>query len=123
MDRMKRKAWGRVRRHLRLRQTVRGTPERPRLSVFRSQKQMYVQIIDDTHSHTLAALSTRSAAVAPALPKNGANVAAAKVLGEQVAKLAKERGILKVVFDRGGYKYHGRVKAVADGARQGGLSF
>ena len=95
---------------------------RPRLSVFRSSRQIYAQVIDDERGHTLAAASTMDADLRATL-KTGATVEAAKQVGELVAKRAREAGIEKVVFDRGGYRYHGRVKALAEGAREGGLNF
>ena len=109
----------RKKRHLRIRNKIQGTAERPRLSVFRSEKHMYAQLIDDLNGHTLISAST----VDPALKelKNGANVEAAQKVGELIAKRAKEKGYDKVVFDRSGYLYHGRVKALADAAREAGL--
>lgn len=112
----------RDRRHLRLRRHVRGTATRPRLAVFRSLKHIAAQLIDDETGRTLAAADSRSAAFRQANAKGG-NVAAAKAIGELLARTAKERGIERVVFDRGGYQYHGRVKALADAARAGGLVF
>ena len=112
----------RLRRKRRVRKRVRGTAERPRLSVFRSSRHMYAQIIDDTHGHTLAAASTLDAEVrAAALPSG--TVAAARAVGEAVARRAVDCGVRRVVFDRGGYLYHGRVAAVAEGARGSGLEF
>ena len=108
----------RVRVHGRIRQRVKGTPERPRLAVFRSLKHIYAQVIDDAKGHTLAAASS-----AEENGKNGGNVAGAKAIGKLVAERAKEKGINTVVFDRGGYQYHGRVKALADAARAAGLEF
>ncbi|MBC2579641.1 50S ribosomal protein L18 [Clostridium sp. DJ247] len=109
----------RVRRHLRVRKKVFGTPERPRLAVFRSEKNIYAQIIDDINGVTLVAAST--------LDKDfngvGSNKEAAKVVGELVAKKAIEKGITEVVFDRGGYVYHGRIQNLAEGAREAGLQF
>ena len=110
----------RTRRHLRLRKKVQGTSERPRMSVFVSNKNMYIQFIDDLASQTLASASTKSEAV-DAKGKN--NVATAKVLGQLAAKLAKEKGIEQVVFDRGGFAYRGRIKVLADAAREAGLKF
>ena len=106
----------RVRRHLRVRHKVKGTPERPRLVVFRSLKHITAQLVDDDAAHTLATVT--SAGV-------GAGKKSVKSLevGKQIAAIATNKGISKVVFDRGGYQYHGRVKAVADGAREGGLEF
>ena len=110
------------RRKARIRGVVRGTTERPRLSVFRSLKNISVQIVDDTTGRTLVSACT--------LEKNlrgttgsGGNVKAAVLIGRQIAERAKEKGINKVAFDRGGYRYHGRVKALADAAREGGLQF
>ena len=109
----------RVRRHLRLRQTVQGVPERPRMSVFVSNKHFYVQFIDDQAAKTLAAVST----VAGPLKGQKLNVATAKQLGALAAQAAKEKGVAAVVFDRGGFAYRGRLKALADAAREGGLKF
>ena len=95
---------------------------RPRLSVFRSSKQIYAQIIDDAHGCTLAAASSLEKAMREQL-KTGATVEAARVVGKEIAERAKKAGVAKVVFDRGGYMYHGRVKALAEGAREGGLEF
>ena len=111
----------RERRHRRVRQTVVGTPERPRLNVFRSLTQIYVQIVDDSKGRTLAAASTLEV-------KAGSGAGAKKTdlarrVGQTIAERAKAIGIHEVVFDRGGYRYHGRVKALADGAREGGLKF
>ncbi len=108
----------RVRVHERIRHRVKGTPERPRLAVFRSLKHIYAQVIDDAKGHTLAAASS-----VEAKGKNGGNLAGAKAIGQLVAERAKEKGINTVVFDRGGYQYHGRVKALADAARAAGLEF
>lgn len=105
-------------RHLRLRKTISGTPEKPRLSVFRSLKHISAQIIDDTTGHTLVAAST----VEKDLGAKG-GVDGAKVIGAKLAERAKEKGITSVVFDRGGFRYHGQVAALADGAREGGLEF
>jgi len=108
----------RLRVHKRIRHRVKGTPERPRLAVFRSVKHIYAQVIDDLKGHTLVAASS-----AEESGKNGGNVAGAKEIGKLVADRAKDKGIKAVVFDRGGYHYHGRVKALADAARQAGLEF
>jgi large subunit ribosomal protein L18 len=110
-------------RHLRVRKTVHGTPERPRLNVFRSNQNIYAQVIDDTVGHTLVSASTLDPEVKARLEGNGGNIAAAKIVGEVVAKRALAKGITKVVFDRGGYLYHGRVAALADAAREAGLEF
>jgi large subunit ribosomal protein L18 len=95
---------------------------RPRLSVFRSSKQIYAQVIDDEYGRTLAAASSLEKAMRERL-KSGATVDAARVIGKEIAERAKKVGVAKVVFDRGGYMYHGRVKALAEGAREGGLEF
>lgn len=112
----------RTRRHLRLREKLAGVTERPRLCVFRSLQHIYAQVIDDSTGHTLAAASSVDAAVkTEAAGKKKSEVA--QLVGSLVAQRAKEKGIDKVVFDRGGYQYHGRVKALADAARTGGLEF
>jgi large subunit ribosomal protein L18 len=110
----------RVRIHTRIRRKVKGDAERPRLAVYRSLNHIYAQVIDDRQGRTLASASTaeKSAPV-----KGGGNVAAAKTIGELVAKRALDKGVKKVVFDRGGYLYHGRIKALADAARAAGLEF
>lgn len=111
-------------RHRRVRKKVVGTAERPRLAVFRSQRHIYAQIIDDTQGHTLAAASSLQKDVQSDLGRKiGQDIQASKTVGSALARLAKERGITRVVFDRGGYLYHGRVKALADAAREGGLEF
>ena len=112
----------RDKRHYRLRRWVRGTAARPRLAVFRSLNHIYAQVIDDESGRTLAAADSRSKEFRTANPKGG-NVAAAKAVGDVLARKAKAAGINQVVFDRGGYQYHGRVKALADAARAGGLAF
>jgi len=113
---------GRRIRHVRVRRLVRGTPERPRLSVFRSLNHIYAQIIDDTNGQTLVAVDSRSPEFRQRMGAGG-NVAAAKIVGELAAQRARARGITRVVFDRGGYQYHGRVKALAEAARAPGLVF
>ena len=100
-----------------------GTTERPRLSVFRSSKHIYAQLVDDYAGKTLAAVGTSAAEVRGAELKNGGNIAAAKLIGKSIAEKAKALGITKVAFDRAGRIYHGRVKALADAAREGGLQF
>ncbi|PJW13573.1 50S ribosomal protein L18 [Geobacillus sp. Manikaran-105] len=110
----------RKRRHARIRKKIFGTTERPRLSVFRSNKHIYAQIIDDTKSATIVSASTLDKEFG--LDSTN-NIEAAKKVGELVAKRALEKGIKQVVFDRGGYLYHGRVKALADAAREAGLEF
>lgn len=116
------KEQARERRHARLRKKVFGTTERPRLCVYKSLNHIYVQIIDDTKGRTVAAASTTDKDVKGEAGHKG-NVAAAKKVGQLIASRAIGSGIKKVVFDRGGYKYHGRVKALADSAREGGLEF
>jgi large subunit ribosomal protein L18 len=112
----------RIRRHARVRHDVAGTPERPRLAVYRSLTHIYAQVIDDSAGHTLAAASDLDAEVRKSVTgKKKSEVAV--LVGEAIAKKAKDKGIQSVVFDRGGFKYHGRVKALADAARKGGLSF
>ena len=111
-----------VRRHLRLRKHISGTAERPRLNVFRSLNNIYAQVIDDEAKVTLVSASTLDKEI-KAVCQNGGNVAAAKEVGKLVAKRALEKGIDTVVFDRGGYIYHGRVQALAEGAREAGLKF
>ena len=110
----------RVRVHQRIRQRIAGTAERPRLAVFRSVKHIYAQVIDDRAGHTLVSASSNEK---KSVTSSGGNVAGAKEIGKLVAERAKEKGIKKVVFDRGGYLYHGRVKALADAAREAGLEF
>jgi len=105
--------------HQRIRHKVRGTAERPRLAVFRSLANIYAQLIDDGQSATLVSASS----IEKGRRTNGGNLAAAKTVGKLVAERAREKGIQKVVFDRGGYLYHGRVKALADAAREAGLEF
>ena len=109
------------RRRLRVRRRLAGTPERPRLTVFRSLKHMYAQVVDDTTGKTLVAATTLRKALLPAGEKTG-NISAATAVGKAVAEAAMALGIKKVCFDRGGRKFHGRVKAVADGARDAGLA-
>jgi large subunit ribosomal protein L18 len=109
----------RLRIHKRIRRRVAGTQERPRLAVFRSLNHIYAQVIDDAQGFTLAT----AASTEKDLTGKGGNVEGAKVIGRKVAERAKEKGITKVVFDRGGYLYHGRVKALADAAREAGLEF
>jgi large subunit ribosomal protein L18 len=112
----------RARRHRHVRMRVTGTPERPRLTVYRSLEHIYAQVIDDTVGHTLVSASTLDSEVKKAI--NGkTKTASAKIVGQIVATRAKNAGITKVVFDRGGDVYHGRIKAVAEGAREGGLDF
>ncbi len=112
----------RQRVHLRVRTRVAGTPERPRLCVFRSLNHIYAQVIDDRGGRTLVSASSLDGETRKQL-KGGGNVAAAKVVGKVIAERAKAAGITQVVFDRGGYKYHGRVQALANAAREAGLKF
>lgn len=109
----------RLRIHKRIRSRLEGTQERPRLVVFRSVNHIYAQVIDDQQGHTLVAAGS----VEKDMRGKGGNVEGAKLIGKAVAERAKQKGITKVVFDRGGYQYHGRVKALADAARQAGLEF
>src|SRR5712671_306332 len=111
-------AAGRVRRHLRIRKKVTGSASRPRLIVNRSARHMFAQIVDDTAGRTLAAASTLDPAIRAA---EGDKTAKARQVGELLARRAAQAGIAAVVFDRGGYRYHGRIAALADGAREGGL--
>ncbi len=109
----------RLHRHKRVRGKVSGTPERPRLNVFRSETNIYAQLIDDTKGVTLVSASS----LEKGFEGPGSNCEAAKKVGEAIAQRARDKGIEAVVFDRGGYLYHGRVKALAEGAREGGLKF
>lgn len=114
----------RRRAHLRVRSRVAGTSERPRLAVFKSDRHLYAQLIDDQAGHTLAQASTLDAEVIGRLDGGGtANLAAAKAVGTVVAERGKAKGVGRVVFDRGGYIYHGRIKAIAEAAREQGLEF
>jgi large subunit ribosomal protein L18 len=113
----------RDKRRVRIRKKVRGTAERPRLAVYRSLRHVYAQLIDDTAGATLTIVSTQTDSVIEQLKEHKSKTEAAKIVGKELARLAKERNITSVTFDRGGYLYHGRVKAVADGAREGGLVF
>ncbi len=110
----------RLRIHKRIRRRVSGTAERPRLAVFRSVKHIYAQVIDDGKGHTVTAASSAEKAAGVG---TGGNVSGAKAIGKLVAERAREKGIKAVVFDRGGYHYHGRIKALADAAREAGLEF
>ena len=111
----------RQKRHKRIRVTLVGTSQRPRLSVFRSLQHIYAQVIDDTTGHTLVAASTNEPTSRDAT--TGPKADRAKLVGQTIAQRAKDKGISAVVFDRGGYMYHGRVKALAEGAREAGLEF
>lgn len=122
MAKVKQRALARVRRQRRIRVRVHGTPERPRLNVFRSLRHIYAQVIDDSIGNTIVAVSTLDSEVEQQL-KDLNKTQQAQFVGKVVAERALEKGVKEVVFDRGGYKYHGRVKALAEGARAGGLSF
>lgn len=113
---MRQKVTGRARRKLRIRKKVQGTAERPRLSVFRSAKHIYAQVIDDVGGRTIAAASSVTST-------EGSKVDVAKSVGSTVAKACIDKGVEQVVFDRGGYRYHGRVRALAESAREAGLKF
>ena len=109
----------RLKRHKRVRAKLSGTPERPRLNVFRSEKNIYAQVIDDEKGVTLVSASSQD----KGFENYGGNIEAAKAIGTEIAKRALEKGITEVVFDRGGYVYHGRVAALAEAAREAGLKF
>ncbi len=115
----------RQKRHARVRKRVQGTPERPRLNIYRSSNNIYAQVIDDLAGRTLAAASSLDASLRGDKPakSTGGNIDAAKSVGSLIAERAKSAGVTKVVFDRGGYLYHGRVQALADAARENGLDF
>lgn len=116
------KSLSRLKRKIRVRKKIRGASDRPRLNIFKSAKHIYAQIIDDTNGSTLASVSTLADAVKSDLNYTG-NIEAAKKVGASIAKVALEKGITSVVFDRNGFLYHGRIKALADAARENGLSF
>ena len=122
MKRLSKRVFGRIRRRKRIRLKIKGTPEQPRLSVFRSARHIYAQIIDDVASVTLVCASSLDKELAGKI-KTGGNKDGSKQVGTLLAKKAKAAGIKKVVFDRGGYLYHGRVQALAEAAREGGLEF
>ena len=122
MDAQKLKHRRQLRRRRHVRSKVKGTAERPRLTVFRSSKHIYVQLVDDLTGQTLTAAGSNGKEVKTKIPYGG-NIKAAKAIGQLIAERAKEKGIAKVAFDRGHYRYHGRVKALADAAREGGLNF
>lgn len=109
-------------RHERVRKKIRGVEERPRLVVFKSSKHIYAQVINDEEGRTLASVSTLSSSFRER-QKNGGNIIAAKIIGELIAKESLSKGIGKIVFDRGGYLFHGRIKALAESAREAGLEF
>lgn len=114
---------GRLRRHQRIRQQVRGTSERPRLSVYRSLKNLSAQLIDDEQAHTMAAVSSLEKAVREQIAAEKSGLKRSRMIGKLLAERAKQLGISRVSFDRGGYMYHGHVKELAEGAREGGLEF
>lgn len=112
----------RQKRHMRMRNKIQGTPERPRLNIFRSSNNIYAQVIDDSQGFTITSASSKDKEITEKI--NGLNkTEAAKIVGQEVAKKAMEKGVETVIFDRGGYLYHGRVKSLADGARESGLKF
>lgn len=117
MDKNKAKVQKNTRRHAKVRSTISGTEARPRLSVFRSNAGMFLQLIDDLNGQTIVSVGTKE------VKKTAGKIDLGKELGKLIAEKAKAKKITKVVFDRGSYKYHGRVKAVAEGAREGGLEF
>ncbi len=118
-DRTKKR--NKIKKHIK--KTITGTNEKPRLTVYRSLKHLYAQLIDDTKGKTIAYVSTRSKDVAEVLKGKKGRIEQAKIVGLNLAKKALQKNIKQVVFDRSGYKYHGKVKAIADGAREGGLVF
>ncbi len=122
MKRGSQKVAHRLRRHVRVRRKVLGTQERPRLCVRRSLEHFYGQVVDDTSGRTLAAASTLTATIREAC-QSSKKTAAAALVGKEIARRAIEAGVTRIAFDRAGYKYHGRVRAFADGAREGGLQF
>lgn len=119
----------RDKRRVRIRKKVNGTPERPRMTVYRSLKHTYAQLFDDTHGVSLGIVSTKTKSVAALIAEAKSaseakgKVDGARIVGKELARIAKEKNVTAVVFDRNGYLYHGRVKAVAEGAREGGLQF
>ncbi len=120
---MAKRLGGRERRHLRIRKKIKGTPERPRLVVFRSNRHVYAQIVDDVGGRTIVGACGSSKQVAERIKQDKERFAESRAVGEIVAKRAIEKGVKKVVFDRAGYRYHGRIKALADAAREAGLEF
>ena len=122
MDKNTQKTERRNKIRRRIRSTIRGTSERPRLSIYKSNKHLYAQLVDDLAGHTLVAASTQTDAVEKEL-KGKTRTEGAKVVGEHLAKEAQDKGINKAVFDRSGYKYHGVIKSLAEGAREAGLDF
>lgn len=122
MDKNKRKTERRNKIRRRIRSTIRGTAERPRLSIYKSNKHVYAQLVDDLSGDTLAAASSQSDAIESKL-KDKTKSEGAKIVGEHLAEVAKDKGVDKAVFDRSGYKYHGVIKSLAEGAREAGLDF
>ncbi len=122
-NKVNQKRLARQKRHRHILKKIRGTAEKPRLLVFRSSRHIYAQVIDDSKQKTLFSISTMSKDLEADLKKANSKVEKAAIVGKKVAEIAREKGITRVVFDRGGYLYHGRVKALADGAREGGLQF
>lgn len=122
MARAKSRNVSRKRRHIRVRRRIHGTPERPRLNIFRSHSEIYAQVIDDEKGHTLVSASSIDHDLRADMAGKK-KIEQAKIVGKSVAERAREKGITVVVFDRGGYRYFGRIKALADGAREGGLEF
>lgn len=122
MDAQKLKRHRQLRRKHHVRRKITGTPERPRLTIYRSSKHIYVQLIDDLTGLTIASASSNTKETRPALPYGG-NIKAAQAIGKKIAEVALAKGIKAVAFDRGHYRYHGRIKALADAAREGGLQF
>jgi large subunit ribosomal protein L18 len=114
---------GRERRHLRIRKKIRGNSERPRLTVFRSNKHVYAQIVDDVAGKTVVGVCGSSKTIAEKVKGDKERFAESRAVGDEIAKLALEKGIARIVFDRAGYLYHGRVKALADAVRKAGLEF
>ncbi len=113
----------RLRRHRRIRKRVKGAAERPRLAVFRSLRHLYVQVIDDVAARTIVSISTVDKGAREQLAGTESRMERSKLLGKMLAERAKEKGVQQVAFDRGGYLYHGHIKALAEGAREGGLEF
>ena len=113
----------RLKNKIRVRKKISGTAERPRVAIFRSLTQIYAQVIDDTNNSTLASASSLSKEIENDIKNAKSKIEKSKIVGKHLAKVAKEKGIETVIFDRAGYRYHGRVQAVAEGAREGGLKF
>jgi large subunit ribosomal protein L18 len=114
---------GRERRHLRIRKKIRGNSERPRVVVFRSNRHVYAQVVDDVGGKTIVGVNGSSKAVAEKVKQDRERFAESRVVGEELAKKAREKGITRIVFDRAGYRFHGRVKALAEAMRKAGLEF